>query len=162
MEQRRFTTADLCDEFGSVVRVAEPLFKDYGGVRSFCGQIATVEVFDDNVLVREALESDGGGRVLVVDNKASTRCALLGEKLAWLAHERGWAGIVVNGGVRDSAETGGVPVGVKALHAVPRRSGKEGVGDRDVPVGFAGISFNAGEYLYADADGIVVAARDLL
>ena len=162
MDHRRFTTADLCDEFGSAVGVAEPLFMDYGGVRSFCGQIATVEVLDDNVLVREALESDGEGRVLVVDGKASTRCALLGEKLAWLAHERGWAGIVVNGGVRDSAETGGVPVGIKALHAVPRRSGKEGVGDRDVPVSFAGISFNPGEYLYADEDGIVVAARDLL
>ncbi len=162
MEQRRFTTADLCDEFGPAVGVAEPLFKDYGGVTFFCGPIETVEVLDDNVLVREALESDGEGRVLVVDGKASTRCALLGEKLAWLAHERGWAGIVVNGGVRDSAETGGVPVGIKALHAVPRRSGKEGVGNRDVPVGFAGISFNAGEYLYADEDGIVVAARDLL
>ena len=162
MEQRRFTTADLCDEFGSVVRVAEPLFEDYGGVRSFCGQIATVEVLDDNVLVREALEGEGGGRVLVVDGKASTRCALLGEKLAWLAHESGWAGIVVNGGVRDSAETGRVPVGIKALHAVPRRSGKEGVGDRDVPVSFGGITFNPGEYLYADEDGIVVAARDLL
>ena len=162
MEQRRFTTADLCDEFGSIVRVAEPLFKDYGGVEFFCGQIATVEVLDDNVLVREALESDGEGRVLVVDGKASARCALLGEKLARLAHERGWVGIVVNGGVRDSAEIGGVPVGVKALHAVPRRSGKEGMGDRDVPVSFAGISFNPGEYLYADADGIVVAERDLL
>ena len=162
MEQRRFTTADLCDEFGSIVRVAEPLFEDYGGVESFCGQIATVDVFEDNVLVREALGSDGGGRVLVVDGKASTRCALLGEKLARMALEHGWAGIVVNGGVRDSAELGGVPVGVKALHAVPRRSGKEGVGDRDVPVSFAGISFNPGEYLYADADGIVVAERDLL
>ena len=162
MEQRPFTTADLCDEFGPIVRVAEPVFKDYGGVESFCGQIATVDVFEDNVLVHEALGSDGGGRVLVVDGKASARCALLGEKLARMALEHGWAGIVVNGGVRDSAETGGIPVGVRALHAVPRRSGKEGVGDREVPVRFAGISFNPGEYLYADADGIIVAERDLL
>ena len=114
------------------------------------------------MLVHEALGSDGGGRVLVVDGKASARCALLGEKLARMALERGWVGIVVNGGVRDSAEIGDVPVGIRALHAVPRRSGKEGVGDRDVPVRFAGISFNPGEYLYADADGIVVAGRDLL
>ena len=162
MEQRRFTTADLCDEFGLIVRVAEPLFRDYGGVAFFCGQIATVEVFEDNVLVREALESDGGGRVLVVDGKASARCALLGEKLARLAHEHGWSGILVNRAVRDSSEICGVPVGVKALHAIPRRSGKEGVGERDVPVRFAGISFNPEEYLYADADGIIVAGRDLL
>ncbi len=153
MEQQsaRFETADLCDEFGSIVRVAEPLFKDYGGVHSFCGPIATVEVFEDNVLVREALESDGGGRVLVVDGKASSRCALVGDKLARLAHEHGWSGILVNGGIRDSAEIGDAPVGVKALHAVPRRSAKEGVGDRGVPVRFAGISFAPGEYLYVAA-----------
>jgi regulator of ribonuclease activity A len=158
----QFTTADLCDEFGSLVRVAEPLFKDYGGLGSFCGPLATVRVFEDNVLVREALEEEGGGQVLVVDGGGSTRCALIGDKLARMAHEHGWAGIVVNGGVRDSAELAGVPVGVKALHAVPRRSGKERVGDRDVPVSFAGISFEPGEYLYADADGIVVAERALL
>jgi regulator of ribonuclease activity A len=153
MEQQsaRFATADLCDEFGSIVRVAEPLFKDYEGVHSFCGPIATVEVFEDNVLVREALESDGGGRVLVVDGKASSRCALVGDKLARLAHEHGWSGILVNGGIRDSAEIGDAPVGVKALHAVPRRSAKEGVGDRGVPVRFAGISFAPGEYLYVAA-----------
>ena len=158
----RFTTADLCDEFGSLVRVAEPLFRAYGGIGSFCGQIATVRVFEDNVPVREALKEEGGGRVLVVDGGGSARCALLGDKLARMAHEHGWSGIVVNGGVRDCAELAGIPVGVKALHAVPRRSGKEGVGDRDVPVSFAGISLDPGEYLYADADGIVVAERDLL
>ncbi len=161
-EPVRFTTADLCDEFGSLVRVAQPLFKDYGGIWRFFGQIATVKVFEDNVLVREALEEDGGGRVLVVDGGGSARCALLGDKLARTAQEHGWSGIVVNGGVRDSAELAGVPVGVKALHAVPRRSGKEGAGDRDVAVRFAGISFGPGEYLYADSDGIIVAERDLL
>jgi regulator of ribonuclease activity A len=79
-----------------------------------------------------------------------------------MAHEHGWSGIVVTGGVRDCAELAMVPVGVKALHAVPRRSGKEGVGDRDVPLSFAGISLEPKNYLYANADGIVVAERDLL
>ena len=157
-----FTTADLCDEFGSLVRVAEPLFEDYGAIESFCGQIATVRVFEDNVLVREALEEEGGGRVLVVDGGGSARCALLGDKLARMAHEHGWSGIVIYGGVRDTVELAGVPIGVKALHAVPRRSGKEGIGDRDVPVSFAGIALDPGEYLYADSDGIIVAERDLL
>ena len=142
--------------------MAEPLFKDYGGIGSFSGQITTIRVFEDNVLVREALEEEGGGRVLVVDGGGSSRCALLGDKLTWMAHEHGWSGSVVNGGVRDCAELAIVPVGVKALHAVPRRSGKEGVGDRDVPLSFAGISLEPGNYLYADADGIVVAERDLL
>ncbi|HSK99591.1 MAG TPA: ribonuclease E activity regulator RraA [Rubrobacteraceae bacterium] len=158
----RFTTADLCDDFDDLVRVAEPLFGDYGGRSSFLGEIETVRVFEDNVLVREALEEEGGGRVLVVDGGGSTRCALIGDKLASMAHENGWAGVVVNGCIRDSAEVADVPLGVKALHAVPRRSVKEGVGERGVTVEFAGISFSPGERLYADADGIVVAGRDLL
>jgi regulator of ribonuclease activity A len=105
---------------------------------SFSGQITTIRVSEDNVLVREALEEEGEGRVLVVDGGGSSRCALLGDKLARMAHEHGWSGIVVNGAVRDSAELATVPVGVNALHAVPRRSGKEGVGDRDAPATWLG------------------------
>lgn len=156
------STADLCDEFADDVRVAGPLFKDYGGIESFSGRIETVHVFEDNVLVRGALEEEGRGRVLVVDGGASTRCALIGDKLAAMARENGWTGVVVNGCVRDSAEISKIPLGVKALHAVPRRSGKEGSGERGVTVEFAGVSFSPGEYLYADEDGIVVAERDLL
>ncbi len=157
-----FKTTDLCDRFGSAVRVAEPLFRDYGGAASFSGLTTTVRVFEDNVLVREALEEDGRGRVLVVDGGASTRCALMGDRLAGIAHENGWAGIVINGCVRDSEEMAGIPVGVKALASVPRRSGKEGAGKRNVTVVFAGITFAPGGHLYADADGIIVADRDLL
>jgi regulator of ribonuclease activity A len=157
-----FKTPDLCDEFKELVRVAEPLFRNFGGAGSFHGPIATVRVFEDNVLVREALETDGQRRMLVVDGGGSTRCALLGDQLARFAYENGWAGIVINGCIRDSEEISKITVGVKALHAVPRRSAKEGVGERDVPVRFAGITFTPGHHLYADADGIVVADRDLL
>ncbi len=155
-------TADLCDEFESQVRVTEPLFQDYGGVASFGGQIATVKVLEDNVLVREALETDGRQRVLVVDGGASTRCALVGDRLAQLAHDNGWVGIVVNGCIRDRAEIAEISLGVKALHAIPKKSGKEGTGELDVPVRFAGLTFTPGQYLYADADGIIVSSRELL
>jgi regulator of ribonuclease activity A len=157
-----FKTADLCDEFEQSVGVAEPLFNDYGRATSFYGKMVTVKVFEDNVLVREALETDGQQRVLVVDGGGSTRCALVGDKLAQLAYNNRWAGIVVNGCIRDSDEISGITVGVKALYAVPRRSGKEGIGERDVPVDFAGITFTPGHYLYADPDGIIVTDRDLL
>ena len=157
-----FKTADLCDEFEQSVRVAEPLLRDYGGSTSFYGSLITVKVFEDNVLVREALETDAQGRVLVVDGGGSTRCALLGDRLAQLAHENGWAGIVVDGCIRDSDEISRIPVGVKARHAVPKKSTKRGIGERDVPVRFAGLTFTPGHYLYADQDGIVVADRDLL
>jgi regulator of ribonuclease activity A len=157
-----FKTADLCDKFGSLVRVATPLFRDYGGVASFYGQIATVKVFEDNVLVGEALEMDGRQRVLVVEGGASTRCALVGDRLSQLACDNGWTGIVVNGCIRDSVEIAAIPVGLKALGTVPKKSGKEGIGERDVPVRFAGITFAPGQYLYADADGVIVADHDLL
>jgi regulator of ribonuclease activity A len=157
-----FKTADLCDKFEGSVGVAEPLLRDYGGNTSFYGSLATVKVFEDNVLVREALEKDGQGRVLVVDGGGSTRCALVGDRLAQLAYENGWVGIIVDGCIRDSDEISRIPVGVKARHAVPKKSAKRGIGDRDVPVRFAGLTFTPGHYLNADPDGIVVADRDLL
>jgi regulator of ribonuclease activity A len=161
-EPMDFKTANLCDKFEQSVGVAEPLFRDYGGTVSFYGSLSTVKVFEDNVLVREALETDGQGRVLVVDGGGSTRCALVGDRLAQLAYENGWAGIIVDGCIRDSDEICHIPVGVKARHAVPRKSAKEGVGERDVPVRFAGLTFTPGHYLYADPNGIIVADRDLL
>jgi regulator of ribonuclease activity A len=157
-----FKTADLCDEFESFVQVAEPLFRDYGGLTSFCGQIATVRVLEDNVLVREALETDGRRRVLVVDGGASMRCALLGDRLAQLACDNNWTGIVINGCIRDSVEISGIPLGVKALRAVPKKSGKQRVGEYGVAARFAGVTFAPGQYLYADEDGILVSNRDLL
>ena len=156
-----FATPDLCDEFGAEVRVADPLFRDFGGVERFAGPIATLRVFEDNALVRQALETPGTGRVLVIDGGGSLRSALVGGNLAALAHENGWSGLVVYGCIRDAAEIAGTPVGVKALHAVPRRSAKAGAGERGIPVAFAGVTFAPGAWLYADRDGIVVADRKL-
>ena len=155
-----FATADLCDQLGPRARVAGPLFRDFGGRRSFHGPIATVRVFEDNVLVREALSETGRGRVLVVDGAGSVRCALVGDVLARLAHENGWAGVVVHGAIRDSAEISAIPIGLKAIATCPRRSEKRGLGERGVPVAFAGVSFEPGHTLYADPDGIVVVDED--
>lgn len=157
-----FATADLCDEFGAQVRVAEPLFRDWGGWASFAGPIETLRVFEDNALVRETLELHGRGRVLVVDGGGSLRTALVGGDLAALAHRNGWVGIVVYGCVRDSIELSAAPLGIKALNSVPRRSAKAGTGERSVPVAFAGVTFAPGEHMFADRDGIIVADRDLL
>ena len=154
-------TADLCDEFGDEVHVAHPIFRDWGGVERFAGPIATLRVHEDNALVRQALETDGRGRVLVVDGGGSLRTALVGGNLAALAHKNGWAGIVVHGCIRDAAELAATQVGIKALAAVPRRSAKDGAGARDVEVTFAGVTFVPGHWLYADRDGVVVADRRL-
>jgi regulator of ribonuclease activity A len=157
-----FATADLCDAFPQLVRVAEPLFREYGGLSRFAGPIETLRVFEDNTLVRQTLESAGRGRVLVVDGGGSLRCALVGGRLAALAHSNKWAGLVINGCVRDSAELRGVPVGIRALTTAPMRSEKNGQGERGGKLRFAGIEFLPEHYLYADEDGILLAGRNLL
>jgi regulator of ribonuclease activity A len=156
------STPDLCDRFGDRLQVAEPRFRDYGGTAAFAGEIETLRVFEDNALVRQVLETAGRGRVLVVDGDGSVRCALVGGKLAALAAENGWRGILVHGAVRDSAELAAASTGIKALALSPRKSGKAGTGVRGVPVSFAGVTFTPGHFLWADADGVVVAERNLL
>lgn len=160
-EGSNIKTTDICDEFTAGVQVCEPMFRSFGGVTGFHGPISTVRVFEDNVLVREALEDLPPGRVLVVDGGGSRRCALVGDKLAEIAASRGLAGIIVNGCVRDSRELSGIDVGVLALAAYPLRSRKDGEGGRDVTVRFGGVTWTPDHYVYADEDGIVVAAERL-
>ena len=84
-----------------------------------------------------------------------------GDRRASLAQDNGWAGIVVYGCIRDSAIIAGIDVGLKAMGTTPRKSVKRGEGQRDVPVTFAGVRFEPGAYLYADADGVVVASAPI-
>ena len=156
------TTTDLCDAHGDAIRVVAPLFRDFGGRRSFAGVIATVNVYEDNVLVRTVLEQAGNGRVLVVDGGGSLRCALMGDQIAALAYANGWAGVVINAAIRDADALAAIDIGVKALATCPRKSAKHGWGERDLPVTFGGVTFSPGEWLAADADGIVVAATPLV
>jgi regulator of ribonuclease activity A len=157
-----FTTPDLCDAYPDQVHVLEPVFRAFGAETTFSGPVETLKVFEDNALIRQVLETSGEGRVLVVDGGGSLRCALLGGRLAYLAHTNGWSGVVVNGAVRDAAELNQVPVGIRALNTVPRRSDKKGAGERGGTVMFAGATFRPHMYLYADDDGILLAERNLL
>ena len=154
-------TADLCDEFAADIQVAEPVFRIYGSRRNFGGQVVTLRVFEDNPLVRSALEHPGSGRVLVVDGGASQRCALLGGNIARLASENGWSGVIINGCIRDRAEVDATDIGVRALNTCPRKSRKQGLGDNNVDLFFAGIDVRPGDYIFADEDGVIVSARDL-
>ena len=154
-------TTDLCDAHADTLQICEPMFADFGGTDTFEGPITTLKVFEDNSLVRSALETKGNGGVLVVDGGGSLRCALVGGMLGELAVKNGWAGIVVYGCVRDSRELMEQRVGVKALNTHPLKSNKKGVGEKNIEVCFAGVRFRPGEYLYADGDGVVVSAKRL-
>lgn len=152
-------TTDISDAHPEA-QVCEPGLSDFGGRKVFHGPIATLKVFEDNALVRTVLETPGAGRVLVVDGGGSLRCALVGGLLGKLAVERGWSGIVVHGCIRDVGELAQCELGVKALAAHPRKSEKGLHGGHvERPVRFAGVLFRPGDWLYADADGIVVADR---
>ena len=156
-----FTTADLYDKYGDDLKVALPIFKDYGAKRIFHGPISTVKAHEDNSLVRTALEEPGEGRILIIDGDESLRCAMLGDMLAKLGMENGWSGIIVFGCIRDADVIATIDIGVKALNTNPRKSLKRGLGDRDIPVSFAGITFNVGEYVYADTDGVIVSEKKI-
>jgi len=156
-----FKTADLCDAHAEEVEIAEALFLDFGGRETFYGPITTVKVFEDNSLVREALESPGESRVLVVDGGGSMRCALLGDQLGLLAQQNRWAGIVINGCVRDSMELMELELGIRALATHPLKSVKRDEGQRDITVRFAGVGFVPGHYVYADADGMLCSSVPL-
>lgn len=157
-----FSLPDLCDEHPDVVRVAQPLFRGFGGRRAFGGAIRTVKCFEDNSLVAERVREPGEGRVLVVDGGGSMRCALVGDNLARLAADNGWAGILVYGCVRDVTELARIEVGIQALGANPLRSIKRGEGQRDLPVDFAGLRFVPDQFVYCDDNGVVVAPVNLL
>ncbi|MFC9255029.1 ribonuclease E activity regulator RraA [Amycolatopsis thailandensis] len=151
-----FTTADLVDEHGDRLRVCDTQFRQFGGHRKFSGPIRTVSCHEDNGLVKKLLNTPGEGCVLVVDGGGSLHSALTGDMIAKSAVDNGWAGVVVHGAVRDSAELAGLPLGVKALGTNPRKSSKAGVGAVDVPVGFGGVTFTPGDTLYSDDDGVVI------
>ncbi|CAI9088101.1 OLC1v1022340C2 [Oldenlandia corymbosa var. corymbosa] len=159
-------TAEVCDTNAALLasgelRVLQPVFQMYGQCRSFSGPIVTLKVFEDNVLVRETLETKGEGRVLVIDGGGSMRCALVGGNLGQLAQNMGWAGIVVNGCIRDVDEINACDVGVRALASHPQKSYKKGVGEKGVPVHVGGTLIRNGEWLYADSDGIIVSRTEL-
>ena len=153
-----FTTANLCDNYSDIdfFQIAEPTLKTYGAKIAFSGQITTLKVFEDNVLVKSTLEEKVTNRVLVIDGGGSHRCALLGDHMAELACTNGWQGIIVYGCIRDSEIINQLPIGIRALHTHPLKSSNKGIGEKDVLITFAGVNFKQDHYLYADADGIIV------
>ena len=151
-----YKTADLYDKYENSLSICEPLFSDYGGQITFSGKVRTLKCFEDNSLVRDMLGETVDGDVLVVDAGGSRRCAMLGDMLAQMGVDNGWSGVIMNGCIRDAEDIATMPLGVKALATHPAKSKKQGVGERDIAVSFAGVNFVPGHYLYADRDGIVV------
>lgn len=153
-------TCDLCDahknDISGDFRVLPPVFRSFGGVQKFSGPVVNVKCFEDNTLVKAAVDSPGAGRVLVVDGGGSLRRALLGGNLGAAAARNGWSGVVIDGCVRDLAELAQCQTGIRALAAMPMPTEKRQEGQRDVVVQIQGVSVRPGDWLFADEDGIVL------
>ena len=158
-------TCDLCDlhksDLSGAFRVLPPVFRDFGARKRFAGEVVTVKCFEDNSLVKAAVDGEGQGRVLVVDGGTSLRRALLGGNLGAAAARNGWAGVVIDGCVRDVAELAECAVGIRALASMPWPTEKRGEGQAGVAVQLQGVWVRPGDWLYADEDGIVVSAKAL-
>jgi len=159
-------TTDICDAnedalADGTLRVFDPGLIALGGRTAFAGPAATLKVFEDNALIAEAVKAPGEGRVLVVDAGGSRRCAVFGGNLAAVAASNGWVGVIINGCARDSGEIDAADIGVRALALHPRRPAKRGEGQRDVAVVLLGVTVRPGEWIYADADGVLVSSTAL-
>ncbi|HYP46632.1 MAG TPA: ribonuclease E activity regulator RraA [Propionibacteriaceae bacterium] len=151
-------TADLVDHYGDRLASVAVQFRSFGLHRRFSGPAVTVRCLEDNALLKRVLteEPDPAGMVLVVDGGGSYRSALVGDVIAGIAVERGWAGLVIHGVVRDSVALDALPIGIKALGTNPAKSSKTGSGETGRPVDIGGVSFHPGARVFADEDGIVV------
>lgn len=150
------STADLYDERGEELESISVQFQDLGGHASFSGPARTVKCFEDNALVKTVLGTPGDGAVLVVDGNGSLRTALMGDMIAESAVQNGWAGVVINGAIRDREALAKLPIGVKALGSNPKKSAKAGTGEVDVQVVIDGVRIQPGVMIYCDQDGVLV------
>ncbi|WP_264308917.1 hypothetical protein [[Leptolyngbya] sp. PCC 7376] len=92
----------LTFSYSEQINVLEPLLlKEFGGCSSFAGQITTIKCSEDNGLIREVLEQDGLGRILVVDGGGSLKRALVDAELASIAEEGSDAQVMVITEERD-------------------------------------------------------------
>lgn len=169
--KQNFITCDLLDANPEsqvcLPNIEGKSFVDFGGKRIFCGEVVTIKCFEDNSRVKELLNSDGkdsqgNGKVLVVDGGGSMRCALLGDMIALSAVNNGWAGVIIYGCVRDVDDMAKMDIGVKALGCIPRKSTRRDEGQTDIEISFGDLTLNSGMYVYADSNGIIASVQPLV
>ena len=156
-----FFTADICDEHYDEVSVLSAAYSNYGGSTKCQGQIVTIKLHNNNAdLIALLRDEDGSGKIVVVDVDQAY-FAVVGENLMKFAHENKYAGIIINGYIRDSAQIQDIPVALYALGKCPRKSIPVTQAERGISLSFGGVDFNSGDYLYADSDGVIVSAEKI-
>ncbi|TFG76522.1 MAG: putative 4-hydroxy-4-methyl-2-oxoglutarate aldolase [Thermodesulfobacteriales bacterium] len=156
------STPDLCDAYPDLVKIVDPIFRNYGGKSSFGGEIVTIKCFEDNSRVKESAGTKGEDKVMVVDGGGSLNKALLGDLIALTALKNGWAGFIIYGCIRDVEPIGAMKIGVKALNSIPLKTQRKGEGENNVQITFGGVNFNPGKFVYCDETGIIVSSEPLI
>ncbi|GGA63459.1 regulator of ribonuclease activity A [Neiella marina] len=156
-----YNTSELCDTYGDLVDVVEPMFTNFGGLSSFGGQIITVKCFEDNGLIQELVQQSGLGKVLLVDGGGSLRRALIDVNIAETALENDWEGIICYGCVRDVDALAELELGIQALTSIPVGADSEGAGEQDLAVNFGGVTFLPEDHVYADNTGVILSSEPL-
>ena len=156
-----FNTSEICDIYADNVDVLDPIFSNYGARFTYCGEVTTVKCYEDRGLVDKILATNGLGKVLLIDGGGSLRRALVDDESAQLAMENDWEGIICYGAVRDVDLLEEYDIGIHAVGAIPVSANAREVGDLDVAVNFAGVTFLPEDQIYADSTGIVLSAEVL-
>lgn len=157
-----FFTADICDEYSDRVSVLESGYINYGGAEKCQGEIVTIKLDKNNAdLITLLRDEDGTGKVVVVDVDQAY-FAVVGENLMKFARQNHYAGIIVNGYIRDTFQIKDIPVALYAIGTCSRKSIPVTAGQRNIPLSFGGIDINHGDYLYADTDGVIVTTEKII
>ncbi len=161
MHQPTIITADLYDAHHAKLEVCDLQFRSFGAKLSFFGPCATLATLEDHTPLLKALQQPGNGRVLVVDGQGSLRIGLMGDGLARFGADNGWAGVVINGVIRDSLGMQNLDIGVKALGTTARRGWIPITANNDIPLTLGGAIFHPGDWVYADLDCVIVSRTEL-
>lgn len=156
-----YNTSELCNVYANLIDVVEPLFSNYGGRSSFGGKVVTVKCFEQNGLITQLVETDGTGKVLVIDGGGSTRRALIDIYIAEAAAKNGWEGIICYGCVRDVDALEEVDLGIQGIISIPVGASDETTGESDLAINFGGVTFLPDDHIYADNTGVILSPDPL-
>jgi len=154
-------TADLCDTYPELTSVLGPGYSNFGAAQMCQGEVVTIQLERNNSdLITLLRDENGEGKVVVVDSDQAYY-AIVGEMLMKFAHSNGYAGIILNGYIRDKEQIKDIPVALYALGTCSRKFIPVTQGKRDIPLSFGGVDFRPGDYVYADRDGVIVTEKPL-
>lgn len=156
-----YNTSELCDLFADNIDVLDPIFISYGGKTSYGGEVTTIKCYEDKGLIDNVLAENGAGKVLLIDGGGSSRRALLDARNVQNAAENQWEGIICFGSVRDIDALEELDIGLHAIASIPVGADADDVGDTDIAVNFAGVTFLPEDHVYADSTGIVLSPEPL-